>query len=314
MCTTSSEAKEYANPIVFPTSMSTPANNPEEALLSIVDDYEQSRALFEKKDPEEDVDLPLKEALRELDTASEFADDRERCLYLTFTLTLNFSRPADRLSQRLRHLWVAEPWAFNPQTLVTEQRYHDLLDLFKGRNDFQDHPVMNEYGLMEYGKQDAAFWYTVAYTLYQEFESDPLSLIDDHDGDAHAVYQYVSNERLDEPAHEEIQTTKKFPGLGGEKIAPLWLRAIDDYIRPLDNIALLPIPVDVQVARVTNRLFGTEYTADRDKDREAIRDLYRQFCEEYNRTSTRLDKALWLIGENWDTEGQDYLNQKLNQY
>ena len=124
----------------------------------------------------------------------------------------------------------------------------------------------------------------------------------------------MSNERLDDPAHEEIQTTKKFPGLGGEKIAPLWLRATDDYIRPLENIALLPIPVDVQVANVTNSLFGTEYTADSDEDREAIRDLYRQFCEEYNRTSTRLDKAIWLIGQNWNDGGRDYLNEKMKQH
>ena len=132
------------NPIAFPTSMSAPANNPQEGLLSIVNDYEQSQALFEKKDPEEDVDLPLKGVLHELDTAGEFTDDRERCLYLIFTLTLNFSRPADRLSQRLWSLWVAELWVFDPQALIVDQRCCDLLDLFKGRNDFQDHPVMNE--------------------------------------------------------------------------------------------------------------------------------------------------------------------------
>lgn len=291
--------------------MTGPTDNPEQVLLQILDDYEHSRALFEDEATEEDVDLPLKEVLDELEQENEFTNDQERSLYLTFTLTLNFSRPADQLSRRLKNLWLTEPWIFDPQILINEQRYHDLLDLFKGRGAFQDHSVMTEYGLMEYGKQDAAFWYTVAYSLYQEFDSNPLVLVNDYDNDAHAIYQYVSEARLDDPAHEEIQTTKKFPGLGGEKIAPLWLRAIDDYIRRLDNIALLPIPVDVQVVRVTNHLFGTDYSADSEADREAIRELYRQFCEEYNQTSTRLDKALWLIGENWNTGGQGYLEQKI---
>jgi len=72
--------------------------------------------------------------------------------------------------------------------------------------------------------------------------------------------------------------------------------------------------VDVQVANVTNSLFGTEFTADDEEDRKAIQDLYRQFCEEYNRTSTRLDKAIWLIGQNWNDGGRDYLNEKMNQH
>jgi hypothetical protein len=293
--------------------MTGPSNDPEQVLSRVIGDYEHSQALFEDKGTEEDVDLPLKEVLNELEQENEFTNDQERSLYVTFTLTLNFSRPADRLSRRLKNLWLTERWMFDPQTLVKQRGYHELLDLFKGREAFQNHPVMTEHGLMEYGKQDAAFWYTVAYSLCQEFDSNPLVLVSEYDEDAHSVYQYVREARLDEPAHEAIQTTKKFPGLGGEKIAPLWLRAIDDYIHPLDNIALLPIPVDIQLARVTNFLFGTDYSADNKQDREEMRTLYRGFCEENNHQNTRLDKSLWLIGENWKSGGRAYLEQKMNQ-
>lgn len=199
-----------------------------------------------------------------------FHDDWDRALYVTFTLAVNFAKPANRLSRRLQALWNDEHWIFDPPALVGDHRYDDILDLFKGQGRFQNHRVMDEYGLMEHGKRDTDIWYTVAYTLYHEFDSNPLVLLDEHDNDALAVYEYVSEARRDTPVHEKIRTTKKFPSLGGEKIGPLWLRALDDYVRRLDNIALLPIPVDRQIARVTNHLFGTEYSEDNQQDKEVI--------------------------------------------
>jgi hypothetical protein len=291
--------------------MSGPTDDPERILLSIVEDYERSRRLFADKSAEDAVDMPLKEALADLETEGSFDSERERALYVTFNLTVNYRKPADRLARRVKGLWKEENWIFEPTQLVNERGYYELLNLFKGQGEFQTHPVAEEHGLMELGKTDVNYWYTVAHTLYNEHDSDPLALIAEHDDDALAVYNYVSEARSEEPAHEEIRTTKKFPGLGGEKIAPLWLRAIDDYVRPLDNIALLPLPVDRHTARLTNYLFGTNYSADDEEDRAAIRDKYRRFCEQHDVTSTRFDKALWLIGENWTDGGRAYLDKKI---
>lgn len=294
--------------------MSTVPDNPEQVLVSILEDFDSSRGLFEANRPVDDVDLPLKEALSELEAKEEIDDDHERALYITFNLAVNFAKPADRLSQRVRGLWKTESWTFDPSTLAGDQRYYDLLDLFKGQGEFESHPIMERHGLMEHGKRDTDIWYTIAHTLYHEFQSDPLELLDTYDNDARAIYDYVSMARHNSPVHEEVRMTKKFPSLGAEKVGPLWLRALDDYVRSLDNIALLPIPVDRQIADVTNHIFGTDYSADNDQDRDEIRTLYREFCEENDWTSTRLDKALWLIGESWETGGRGYLARKLDQY
>lgn len=291
--------------------MAPTTDNPRRIIEEILIDFERNDGIF-REETQNDVDLPLRKSLNELKSEGMMDGDKERALYITFNLTHNFSKPAERLSNRNMGFWKQENWIFRPETLVGERRYYDLFDLFKGEGEFQSHPVTNEHGLMEHGKRDVGFRYTLAHTLYEEYESDPLRLFEEYDDDASAVYEHVSQARYEEPVHEEIRLTKKFPGLGAEKIGPLWLRAIDDHILDLKNIGLLPIPVDRQIARVTNYLYGTDYTADDEGHREEIRNEYLEFCREYDQASTRLDKALWLIGESWNDGGQEYLERKIS--
>ena len=292
-------------------SVALTTDNPRRIIEEILIDFERNDGIF-RGATQNDVDLPLRKSLNELESEGVMDGDRERALYITFNLTHNFSRPAERLSNRNMGFWKEENWIFRPEILAGEQRYYDLFDLFKGEGKFQSHPVTDEYGLMEYGKRDVDFRYTLAHTLYEEYESDPLRLFEEYDNDASAVYKHVSQAQYEEPVHEEIRLTKKFPGLGAEKIGPLWLRAIDDHVLDLKNIGLLPIPVDRHIAHVTNYIYETDYTADNEDHCEEIRNEYLEFCREYDQASTRLDKALWLIGKSWDTRGREYLQETLD--
>ncbi|MFB6187726.1 MAG: hypothetical protein ABEI86_12785, partial [Halobacteriaceae archaeon] len=215
---------------------------------------------------------------------------------------------------RTAGLWTSEPWIYDPQTLVGDDRYHDLLDLFKGRNEFENHEVIEKHGRMEWGKKDADIWYTVAATLFEEHESNPLNLFENFNSDAGEIYSHVSTGSRDQPAHEEIRMVKKYPYLGGEKIGPLWLRLINDLeVHTLHNVDLLPLPIDSQVVKVTNLIFDKDFSSDpSDQEKDEIRKIWHPYCEEHNISTADLDDALWRIGEqgNWeDNGGRDYLNK-----
>jgi hypothetical protein len=273
----------------------------------IMQDYQNQQGPFE--DVESSI-LPVESVMDEM--FDEDSDTREMALYLTLSTSLNFMRQADRLRQRTMALWTDENWIYRPSVLVEEDRYEDLLNLFKGQDAHANHPVFEEHGLMEYGKQDADIWFTIAATLYEEHDSNPIHLFESFEDDAQAIFDHVQTDRREEPAHERIRFTKKYPYLGGEKVGPLWLRLTDDLVYRLDGVQLLPLPVDRQIVKVTNVLDGTEYPLEPDDDdRQEIRELWHPFCKEYGYSTAELDDALWRIGEeeNWDAWGEEYIEK-----
>jgi hypothetical protein len=282
--------------------------NPEQVIIDIYEDYKQNQGIFDE------ATLHINDVLRELEQEGLIKDERDRALFITLRTALNYLKPSERLTYRVQGLWRSEsnpkPWLFYPEILVGDDRYEDLFDLFKGKGEYENHPVIEEYGRMENGKTDIGIWYTIAASLYEDYNSNPMKLFESLDNDATVIFDHMKDARREAPAHPNINTTKAFPSLGGMKVGPLWLRIIDDLVVDLDNIALIPIPVDVQIARVTNRLFGTDFDADEADDREEIREIYREFCREHGYTDTKIDEPLWLIGENWDDGGEEYLDQK----
>lgn len=278
------------------------SHEPEQVILDIVEDFQNGAEPFD----EDYSDDPLTKAKREMTDDGVISSDEELARFITLNMAMNVNVDAQQLSNRVRGFWREERWIFEPDILVGEERYDELCDLFKGLGEYDEHPVIDEHGLMRWGKRAANHWYVVAYTLYHNYESDALVLLDSHDNNALELRDCVQNDRH-ESIHENIPTTKQFPGLGGDKNSILWPREIHDHVRSLEDIALLPMPVDTHIVKTTNRVFGTDYTTD---DKNEIGELYHNLCKEHGLTATRVDKPLWAIGTYWDDWGQEYLEGK----
>ena len=289
-------------------------NEADAVLRSIFKDFNRGADFFSDIADEDVADSGLEEDIAEFEAAGLMESDTEKALYLTFHLTLNFNRNSDRLNNQMRSFRREEPWIFEPATVIESERYQDLRDLFKGKGKYEGHPTTEAHGTTRWGKTDADYWYTVASTLHDEYNNDPLVLFDRFDDDAGQISEHIKTARSDNPAHDEITTTKRFPGLGGEKVAPLWLRAIHDIVRPLENTVALPFPVDVHTARVVGELLDEEFSADDEADRDRIREHLREFCSAYEVPAVRVDRPLWLLGKNWEDGGEDYLQEKQNEY
>lgn len=277
---------------------------------ALMEDYENQQSHFE--DVESSI-LPVESVMDQMG----FSNDRERALYLTLSTALNFMRSAETLRRKTKALWDKERWIYEPDTLVGEDRYGELESLFTRPVEYTDSEGQETESKMRYGKKDCDIWFTIATTLYEDHESNPLDFFASHDYDASEIFAYVQTERRDEYAHERITFSKqKFPYLAGEKIGPLWLRLVDDLVRPLDGVDLLPLPVDRQIVKVTNYLEGTNYSLEPSaQDRKEIRKLWEPFCEQHGYSTAELDDALWRIGEeeNWDNWGQEYLDDLLSE-
>jgi len=278
----------------------------EDVIQQIFEDYRASRDFFDDNVGSEGSDLPIETVMSGMDFIS-----RPKSLFLTLGTALNFQKEAITLRKRTAGLWETEHWIYQPQTLIEGDRYHDLVDLFKGRNEYENHPVLEEHGRMEHGERDAEIWYTVAATLYEQYESNPMTLLEAYEFDAKSIFDHVQEARR-EPAHESIEMTKAFPYLGGDKVGPLWLRLLDDMVHPLERIHLLPLPVDRQIVKITNYLFDTEYSLKpSEAEKNEIREIWYPRGKEHGLSAAEVDDALWRIAEegNWEDGGREYVER-----
>lgn len=275
----------------------------EQITLKILDDYNHRRGNFK------DAKLPIEVVMPEI----EFGNDRGRAMFLTLSTSLNYRGDARVLRQQTRALWERHRWVYDPDDLVGNNRYEDLLNQFTNPIVYSDSHGGPASAKMRYGKKDCGIWYTIAYTLKQEHDSNPLHLFDSNNYDATRIFEYVQTARWDEYAHGQINwSKKKFPCLGGEKVGPLWLRLVDQYVHSLERMEQIPLPVDRQIVKVTNHLENTQFPRDCGKQtRERIRQLWHPFCKKHGISTAELDNVLWRIGEdkNWEEWGQEYLKK-----
>lgn len=282
-----------------------------DVIQQVIADYRDGTGPFEESTDEDSSALPVEKVWTEMFGA------RPQLLYLTLSTALNYyGKEAETLRWRTKGLWETERWIYEPEELVGKNRYQDLFDLFKGVGEYENHPVMEKHGLMEGGKGDVDIWYTISATLYEEYDSNPMNLFEDQDYNARQIFDYIKTAEREEPAHERSRFTKSaFPYLAGEKVGPLWLRLIDDFVHPLKDVDSLPLPVDSQIVKVTNYLFNTNYPSDpSDSDVEEVRERWEPFLEKHNISTAEIDDAFWRIGEqgNWDKWGKEYLEDPEN--
>jgi len=162
----------------------------------------------------------------------------EHILFLTLTVSIDYQRDADALWSNSR-LTFEDP---NTHYLFEPLSLHKT-PLQKVRED------MRRYGLSQKPNKDAHIWRTVGVTFHKQWGGDPRNLLAACEWDAVTVLT-----RLKDSSH--VWNGRRFvdyPYLRGNKIGPLWLRMLWDNadLTELQNLAKVPIPVDIHVARAT---------------------------------------------------------------
>jgi len=96
---------------------------------------------------------------------------------------------------------------------------------------------------------DAKTWRTVGITFQKKWNGDPRYFLEDCSWDSLEILERLRNDK-----HlYNSRLVNDYPFLRGPKIGPLWLRMLRDNvgIDKLENLELVPIPVDIHVARAT---------------------------------------------------------------
>jgi len=162
----------------------------------------------------------------------------EHLLFITLTVSIDYQRDANVM------------WAVSRKTFEDpDTRYlFDPASLHNTRPK-QIEQEMQKYGLSKKIKKDPYIWRTVGVTFLKKYNGDPLNFIEDCGWDSKNILWCLKND-----THLYIgKEVPDFPYLRGNKIGPLWLRMLRDNvgIAKLMNLDLVPIPVDIHVARAT---------------------------------------------------------------
>jgi hypothetical protein len=162
----------------------------------------------------------------------------EHLLLITLTVSIDYQRDANAL------------WAVSRKTLEDpDTRYlfdPASLHYIRPKQIQQD---MQKYGLSKKFKKDSHIWRTVGLTFLKKYDGNPLHFLEDCGWDSKNILRRLKNDTHLYNGKE----VPDFPYLRGDKIGPLWLRMLRDNvgIEKLLNLDLVPIPVDIHVARAT---------------------------------------------------------------
>ena len=161
----------------------------------------------------------------------------EHILFITLTVSIDYQRDANALWNIARQS-REDPetrYLFDPRCLHETPWQHVRAD-------------MQKQGLSKKPGKDCTIWRTVGITFYKKWNGDPRQFLADCGWDAHTILQRL---RID--AHQNFgRDVPDYPYLRGPKIGPLWLRMLRDNVGlQIRNLNVVPIPVDVHVARAS---------------------------------------------------------------
>lgn len=166
------------------------------------------------------------------------AGSLEHILFLTLTVSIDYMRDAHTLWSNAKKAFndPDTTYLFNPNALANTS-----FEMIK--KDLQKFEVSLR------SQQDTWIWNTVGKSFYSKWNSDPRNFFADCNWNAPTILG-----RLKADTHPEgDRLLHDFPFLSGDKIGPLWMRMMRDNanIVSFTNLAKVPIPVDVHVARST---------------------------------------------------------------
>lgn len=186
--------------------------------------------------------------------------------FLTLGTSINYNRNADQLWKNCLELYNKSFRYF------ASPEFYNLEDL-----EF----TFEEIGFRYYNR-DAKGWYKNHKIIENTYGS---------------VKNMVKKSNYDGPKLVQEIKNSEFLYLKGDKLAPFYVKLVDRELYSLDKMWEIDIPVDTHIRRLSKELIGKENISD-----DEIRAWWRQ------KDCSRMvvDTGLWLIGNNWDSWGEDY--------
>lgn len=248
-----------------------------EITQQIIEDYQSESEVFAE------YQLPEYEVL------DDFSTEEGLAKYITFATSINLNRETTGeggVWKKCKRLYDSDryDWVFEPER-VAEMNGIDLYE-----------EVFNQIGL---GGSAAGIWCGVGESLHEDVDGDVHALIEQADANAVALKSHLKQ--------QEYQSLRR------EKVGHLWLRLIDEEVQSLAEIEEIAIPVDRHIITVTEFLTGQEYSRDSDEDLAEVRDIWHRICDDEPYYPVQVDKPLWLIGKHWDSIGQAYVTDTLEE-
>lgn len=236
------------------------------------------------------VGLPEKPVIDKINKHRLF-DDRDLANYLTLTVVVNYKKETSGPTGIWATTWGLlkyRPWLFRPEE-VAERGREAVFTIFK------DESIMNlEDPDIWYDTPDVKIWTKNSTSLAEDYNADIRELLKAHEYDATLLQRYINE-------------TKKFPFLGGDKINPLWLRLMHEEVHKLEQIDEISIPVDTHIRSITRKL-----QQDRSKNDDEIRAYWDRICDGTELIPVQLDQPLWILGKYWNSVGEAYVDNKLD--
>lgn len=162
----------------------------------------------------------------------------EHLLFITLTVSIDYMREANSL------------WRISKKTIEDDKTKYlfepKLLYQAKSTDISED---MMKYSLAKRPKKDPWIWRTVGVSFYKKWGGDPRNFLESCDWDAEVVLKSLKKDQHD----YSYRKRHDFPYLRGNKIGSLWVRMLRDNvgIECLKNLELVPIPVDIHIARAS---------------------------------------------------------------
>ena len=162
----------------------------------------------------------------------------EHILFITLTVSIDYQRDAADLWESGRKTFndPTTRYLFNPK-IISETPFPTIM---------RD---MQKYKLSRKPQKDAEIWSTVAISFCNKWQGDPRNFLADSNWHALRILQHL---KVDTRLSGQ-RRIGDFPYLRGDKIGPLWLRMLRDTagISNILSLDLVPIPVDIHIARAT---------------------------------------------------------------
>jgi hypothetical protein len=205
-------------------------------------------------------------------------------IFLTLVSAMDRARDAERLWSSATRLFQSALWVYQPEEALARP-------LFELRDGLAVSGVSQRHGL------DSAAWRLLLEAMVSEESPEAVRrAIFEGAGDAAELLRSVTATRS--------SGQPWFPFLGGPKVSVMWIRMLaDPGGAQIENIAVLPVAVDVQVRKVTEYL-GITQTAGRELEavRGEIQQAWRALADSavgspaLAGTCAALDPALWFFG------------------
>lgn len=205
-------------------------------------------------------------------------------IFLTLVSAMDRARDAERLWASATRLFQDTPWPYRPDKALSRP-------LFELRD------VLALSGVSQRHGSDSAAWRLILEALASDKSPQAVrSVVFEGAGDAGELLRAISVTRS--------SAQPWFPFLSGPKVSVMWVRMLaDPGGAQVENIAVLPVAVDVQVRKVTEYL-GITQTAG--QGLEAVRGEIQQAWQALADaavgsaalagTCAALDPALWFFG------------------